>query len=95
MPKDYHDAYIEEKFNNLNEKLQLLWDNHEKFLRKILEQTKKTNWRVTKLEEETRIARWFTRNPKALILGIMFVSSVYISDIRKPFFEAVKKVLWF
>lgn len=43
-------------------------------LAQIKVQTEKTNGRVTKLEEQTAIGRWFERNPKRFILLIVAVT---------------------
>ncbi len=111
---DYQEKYIEEKFEHLNEKIEDNYKSFEKIMERqdqvlaqILEQVKKTNWRVNRLEEhtekmaenintlqdETSNIRRLAKNPKWLIAGLMFISSIYISDIRQPFFEMLKKMI--
>jgi len=42
-------------------------------LEQILAETRKTNGRVTALEEQTSIVRWFERNPKRFTLIAFFM----------------------
>lgn len=48
---DDHRKYLEEKFNSINNLMNVQFDNINNKLQSIEEQTKKTNVRVTKLEQ--------------------------------------------
>ncbi len=90
----YQDKYFEEKFSHLNEKINHNRKNQNSLLNQILEQLKKINTRVDTLEDETRIFRYLSNNPKILVLWIMLISSIYISDIRQPVLNAIGKLFW-
>jgi hypothetical protein len=51
-------------------------------LTQILEQTKKTNGRVSKLELETGISRWFERKPIRFTLFVIFFLALSVEGIR-------------
>lgn len=52
-------------------------------LEQILEQTKKTNGRVTKLEQETTFWRWFERKPVRFVAAVIFIIILSIENIRE------------
>ena len=49
----------------------------------IKEQTKRTNGRVTKLEQETNVGRWFERKPQRFGLLVMFLIVLYHDSVRE------------
>jgi hypothetical protein len=76
---------IEEKFKGVYLHQTANFDSISNKLEQILEQTKLTNGRVTKLEVQLRVVRFFSTNPKITLLtflGILFIVSVFdIKDI--------------
>lgn len=73
MNKD-DSCLIDEMFRGVRAEIKAKDDIIMLKLEQILEQTTKTNGRVTKLEEQTAIGRWFERNPRRFIaVGVILV----------------------
>lgn len=75
---------IEEKFKGIYALIQSNFDVVNTELRHIKEQTTKTNGRVTCLEGETKVVRFFYKKPIFLalvLLGIFFLASYF--DIKE------------
>lgn len=64
---------------------------HEEKLHQILEQTMRTNGRVTKLEA-TSVGMWISNNPFKFAMCVLVFISVVISDIRHPLIDFLMKI---
>jgi hypothetical protein len=73
---------IEEKFKNVRAEINSNHMETTMLLKQILDQAKRTNGRVTVLEEETRFARNITKYPKLTWLAILgAIALVYAENI--------------
>ena len=64
---------IDEMFKGVRAEIKAKDDIIMMKLEQILAETRKTNGRVTALEEQTSIVRWFERNPKRFALIAFFM----------------------
>jgi len=81
MERRIHDIVTSDKFELFeklfSEKFDRLHDNQQL----ILEQVKKTNGRVTKLEDETSLIRGITKNKAVMVLIFAAMSGTSISQL--------------
>ena len=77
------DKYFEEKFSWLNSKLELIYA-----------QTLKTNWRVTKMENETAMPRFLLQH-KWVSFCVLFTgtSMLYIKEFRDNILDLLKSFI--
>lgn len=79
-PQD--DRLIEEIVKRIEDRISNNDESINRRLQQILEQTTKTNGRVSKIEQETAIGRWFERKPVRFILILIIFLMLSAEGMR-------------
>ena len=78
------DTFINKKITNQDVYKEV--QKHHTVLNEILEQTKKTNGRVTVLEKKS-IGVWIANHPFKFTVFVLVFVSIVISDLRHPLLD--------